>query len=919
MRAIKELFMKEGRGKRICSILTALAMTLSLFAGVGAASFAEEDVPEVSTEAVAETVSEAAPKVEAETVPETVAETITGEESAQQLMDGESKTPIETVEVDIIIPLVNATDTTVKFSFDANVGYTVTAQKGKWRDGGGSPATSFVRSNDYYASFTVTPKDEYVLTSDTRVLVNGTEENVSLLGGETYPASQFELKCQPEVKDYISEVHLTGVPEVIIGAKATPYSYSSPDGTYQAIGTWFVYDRQARSYQQVDSNQTFTDGKTYKLEMDLIFMPGYVVSPKGCSVYANGIAQSSNYDRDSIYIDPIYFGTGKEIMKVAVDEASIPKAVAGKTFADKTINVKAPSGSNYTLAGYWTDEDGNRSGTFTKGKVYYFNLMIYAKDGYCLTKDLEISVGDELNWVTSESAFAEYQIRQSLAQIINEVTLKNLPKAKIGAAIPSEEIKISVPSGAKYTATGIWYDETGAWAAGTFQKGKAYTLAVNIDPKDGYEFAGTLIIIADGVKHKYTHNSPEGAYFSKTTSFRKEIKKVQLTGLTEPKAGATPDTQISLPADAPYTVKEITWTGGIGEWADDEVSGAFESGKAYRARIVLSAKEGYEFNENTVVTLNGKEVRINMQGTGMIEIIENWSLEKVITNIKVNNVPTMKIGQKARSNVTIPKGAKYDIRWAGWSVWSDDISSWEPFEGTFEKGKVYEFSFTAVPAEGYRFSDEDTKVYINGRENSNVLVATYFATYREDYSAAMKVIDKVQFHVTEPKVGEHNSMNAVITTADGAKYSVNYSHWLRRTDGGIIYAMDEGLLGNGGYFQEGVDYGIELAFSADAGYVFSDELIVIVNGRLLEAGDFMHNSKNGSITVFFSDLLNRKAVDEENDKGSDDVVAPEKEDSETADTGASDTGDEADMLPWVILASVSLMAAVGVMSRRKVS
>ncbi len=938
MRTIKELFMTEGRGKRVCSILTALAMTLSLFAGVGAASFAEEDVPGVSTEAVAETISEAAPESnaepgsdampemevelvpeaapKAEAVPKADIEETTGEEQAQPL---NALQEIDVVKVNVTIPVAGGTDTTVVYSSADPDKYAVTAQAGKWHDPSGAPATSFINGNDYNALFTVTQKGGYQLTQHTKVLVNEKETGVYLVGGGESPAQQFDFVCRPRVYGEISVINLPGVPEVIVGAKATPYSYSSPDGTYQATGIWFVYDNQTRSYQPVDGSHTFTEGKNYKLNLDMIPNVGYVVGEE-CRLYINDEEQGNfSFNENGISIDPIYYGAGKEIMKVDVDEASIPKLAAGKKFTDKMINVKAPADSNYTLAGYWTDEDGNKSGTFTKGKAYYFNLVIYAKDGYCLAKNLEISIGDGFDWITSEAASAEYQIRQSLAQVIDQVTLKNLPKAKIGAAIPEGEIKISVPSGAKYTATAVWLDETRVFASGIFQKGKAYTLEVSIDPKDGYELSRPLIIIADGVKHKVGYNSYDGALFSKTTSFRKEIKKVQLTGLTEPKAGAMPDRQISIPEGAPYTVEEVKWTSGTGEWIEEEADGAFESGKAYQVRIALKPKDGYEFTGSTVVTLNGKEVRIHMWETGEIGITEEWSLEKVITNVKMNNVPTMKIGQKARSNVTIPKGAKYSIRWAGWSVWNDDSASWEPFEGTFERGKAYEFSFTVVPVEGYRFSEENTKVYVNGKKNSNTSVAMYYADYRAGHSVGMKVIDKVEFHVTEPKMGEHSSMDIIITTADGAKYGVGYSHWLRRTDGGITYSLEEGPWENDKYFQEGIDYGVALAFSADAGYVFSDELTAIVNGKLLEAEDFTYNDKNGSITVFFSDLLNRMDADGNDGKGDDDAAAPGEEDSETTNAGGTDTGDDADMLPWVILASASLMAAAGVMSRRKVS
>ncbi len=79
-----------------------------------------------------------------------------------------------------------------------------------------------------------------------------------------------------------------------------------------------------------------------------------------------------------------------------------------------------------------------------------------------------------------------------------------------------------------------------------------------------------------------------------------DIEAVEITDLDEPELRTEPDTTVSVPADADYTVQSVTWT--------PAVESIFAHDTAYTANVTLKSNPGCRFTAETTATINGTTV-----------------------------------------------------------------------------------------------------------------------------------------------------------------------------------------------------------------------------------------------------------------------------------------------------------------------
>lgn len=752
------------------------------------------------------------------------------------------------VDITVDIPEPHTTQTTLTYSVDDSTNYTITSEETDWLNADGSVPERFIPTNSYTATFTVKSIGSKVFDANTRITVNGSEDGVNVLDSE---ATEILFEYTVEIADngnYITEVELTGIPEATVGDTALPYSHN--EGSYSAEGDWYVYDTANNTWSLMSNTDKFEDGKIYKLNITLTSASGKAFA-YDCLIYVNGdlVQEWSNFYSTSV---DVFASFAEEISYVEIPESALPQPKIGDKFKDETFEIEVDD--DYTVKAYWyyLDGEGNfyAEGTFEKGKAYELSLKITPKAGYSFAPEVECSLGDERDYIESDPTELYLVKTYSFKEKLDKVKLLELPEAKIGQKL-QESFDVKVPADAKYTAEATWYyydPEMGhsnvvSESEGTnvVKDGGKYSLMIIIMPKDGYDLEEEIVINAYGVDHKENSFNGKEAYFDRSFSFGKTIDKVEILGYKDPAVGDAADASVlKVPENANYAIEYAEWVAAEDGTPITEI----KDGEIYALRVVVTPKAGYDFARVVEYTLGSKTEKYNADPSYMEMFIVFSTLDS-ISEVKLSDLPEMKVGQVSSTKVTVPEGAKYTAS-ATWRVWDDKKELFNPFEGKFEEGKVYERYITILPAEGYGI-DPDAKVYADGvlREDAD----SYYieSTISDYFYTKLKEIDRVEVKINKPNTGDHASIFPKITlvTEEGVKIAENSTSWLCGNSEYSYPMYNE-------YFEKDGEYGVDFSIIAKEGYVFTKDTVLVVNGKVIPADDIYCSHKRIGAEFFFN-------------------------------------------------------------------
>lgn len=733
-------------------------------------------------------------------------------------------------------PLLGA-DAVVIFSVPEDAPYTVIAEC-DWLLGNQDEVETIEEVDcEYGTTFYVEAKEGYTLTADTTVAIDGAEGNIALLGGDDSPTQNIEFTCDSRAVGTVSTIDLTDVPTAAVGDRVEPYTFSNE--LYTAVGHWYTYDYEAQQYVILDEGSTVTDSGIYRLAITVTAVTGFVLDDS-LTVTINGEERTfSGHDDTTCDIECITV-YADSIDEITLDEALLPKPVIGKKYTAEPFKIAVPEDEPYTVAAYWTCEsDGATEGTFEKGKAYTLYVTVYPKAGYALEDTVYIQAGEMIQGAGTENkAMATITLRETLATIVDEAEITGLPTLKVGDTFPDEPIELTVPKDAPYTAYGEWYDGEIDYATGKAADGSVYYLSVTVQPKDGYEFSDDTIVKLDGVGHADWVGDATWLSIDKVYSFCDGIDEIEITTNAQPKAGEPlSDDYFSVPKDANYTLMAVNWI----NWATREFVEVFQEGDDHVAFLMLEANEGYAFADDTEIWIDGELYDIGVSSPKSTTLTKNFFSGEIITEVHLENVPQFAIGKTAESGVTTPADAPYRVS-MGW----ERCIRREPFDGVFEEGVLYSSSINILPADGYRF-DETTKVFLNGVEYEGPDYNGTSLCVEEVFGVGFTEITRVELTVTPPAVGDHASIAPVVAITVGENVGISGE----KVQAVWIAGDLEDNTRFEGYFREGKTYGVQTNLIADEGYVFAEDVTVIVNGTVL-SGDYYSLGKSyGNVTYFF--------------------------------------------------------------------
>jgi len=333
----------------------------------------------------------------------------------------------------------------------------------------------------------------------------------------------------------------------------------------------------------------------------------------------------------------------------------------------------------------------------------------------------------------------------------------------------------------------------------------------------------------------------------------------------------------------------------------------FESGKRYVYFLMLKPKDGYSFNSETTVTVNGESVKSSLSGEYLylpaVKTITPTKQNSTLTAIDVENVKLdYQPGDAPRASAkkTGTNQDKYDISYECWKkiekdandsmhtvgYWYSDESCYSDGDvrfSTFEKGGRYKYSVKLQAKDGYTFDSNLTNtenVTLNGAslpfgswvmvmDDGKTCLITYGTELRPgqavekiDFIARIKFDagDKPSFMTSavDPFIDlDHERWDA----NDGSGYGITSSdYWNERYNGKLITEFEA---------RKSYTYGVYFKISdlgMGEGYRFDKNTKLYINGKEITLTPDQISVDDNGETIWFMNVLTmtpttEKAID----------------------------------------------------------
>ena len=455
--------------------------------------------------------------------------------------------------------------------------------------------------------------------------------------------------------------------------------------------------------------------------------------------------------------------------------------------------------NNEPVAAWYSDNGSHGSlptiTEFESGKKYVYFLMLKPKDGYSFSNETAVTVNGES---VKSSLSGEYLYVPAVKTItptkqnstLTAVDVENVKLDYQPGDAPRASAKKTGTNQDKYDISyecweknekdandsmhtvGYWYSDESCYSDGdvrfsTFEKGGRYKYYVKLQAKDGYTFDSNLTNTEN-----VTLNGASLPSFGSWVMVMDDGKTCLIEYGTELRPGQAVEkidfnARINfIEGDKPYFLNSAVdpfidldherWDANDGsgygitssDYWNERYNGKliteFEAGKSYTYGVYfkisdLGMEEGYRFDKNTKLYINGEEITLTPDQISIDDSGETiWFMNvltmtpttvKVIDVVEINDATvSFKDGDKPVFTGDVPDDVYYVLRAAWWELDSKTGAiSADFFSGAyenkitaFEAGKTYHYGVYVV-AVGYVESENtsyvfgpNTKLKING-------------------------------------------------------------------------------------------------------------------------------------------------------------------------------------------------------------
>ena len=480
--------------------------------------------------------------------------------------------------------------------------------------------------------------------------------------------------------------------------------------------------------------------------------------------------------------------------------------------------------NNEPVAAWYSDNGSHGSlptiTEFESGKKYVYFLMLKPKDGYSFSSETTVTVNGES---VKSSLSGEYLYVPAVKTItptkqnstLTAVDIENVKLDYQPGDAPRASAKKTGTNQDKYDISyecweknekdandsmhtvGYWYSDESCYSDGdvrfsTFEKGGRYKYSVKLQAKDGYTFDSNLTN-----KENVTLNGASLPSFGSWVMVMDDGKTCLIVYGTELRPGQAVekidfDARINfIEGDKPYFLNSAVdpfidldherWDANDGsgygitssDFWNERYNGKliteFEAGKSYTYGVYfkisdLGMEEGYRFDKNTKLYINGEEITLTPDQISVDDSGETiWFMNvltmtpttvKVIDVVEINNVTvSFKDGDKPVFTGKSPEGVKYAYNCEWWeldsktgAISADFFSgAYENKISAFEAGKTYHYG-VYVKAVGYVESENTTYVF---GPNTKLKINGEFVNYKRYEGDASDGSDSTMWVLTD--------------------------------------------------------------------------------------------------------------------------------------------------------------------------
>ncbi len=559
---------------------------------------------------------------------------------------------------------------------------------------------------------------------------------------------------------------------------ANPFGYDTAYTASITLSAQFAYEFTSETAVTVNGAPTDTVSLNSNGTLTVTYaFDKTAAAPRYTYEYATGIESGCTY----VIVD---VGTTNYALTASVVNSNYLAATA-VTVNDSIINSQDISSN--MLWTFTTDGNGynvkNGSNFLTRPSGGGDIISLKTTDDGSANTDWQYdSTNHVIKIKGSSSTYYLYQTGSNpyyFAVASNDTNAKTMYLYK-QTAVPPTEISSATVTGIDVPVAGSPPDTTATVETGnvtasavtwtpsvsSFGYHTVYTASVKLYPQPGYAFTAETTVTINGhtVQPVLNTNGSLTASYTFDATEPELITKVEVTDITAPAAGNTPD-KTALVSPQGVTASEVTW--------EPDVT-AFGYHTAYTASVTLTAQTGFEFDLNATVTINGEtaDVEPGAGGTLIASYTFDATEPEPITGVAVTGIdaPTAKGTPDTTASVTAD------------SVTASAVT-WEPADNPFGFGTVYKASVTLTAKAGYVFTDGVT-VTINGHTAliSNRTSGTLTASYSFDATEA--AVDAEAPQITgQPQsitVSEGGSADLTVT-ANVSQGTLSYQ-WYKNTE-----------------------------------------------------------------------------------------------------------------------------------------
>lgn len=606
----------------------------------------------------------------------------------------------------------------------------------------------------------------------------------------------------------------------------------------------------------------FQPHNTYVARLTITLKEGYQFNSQVIVIQGEDMSYytpDGNTVTAELYINP------QAAQYTAAYVETLPVPTPGEAIAPYSYT---PEGNAFTVAGTWyvydyqTQTAVPAAGNFEDGKLYQLQLTATAATGWEFDSPYLhiLNPGEFYQQEYYGDSWEGPNMTVTVSAPCGEMEwIHDVPVIGAPDSITAGGT-ITVPTlSSKYENVNItaqWLDANYDPATGTFQDGKVYYLHLTITPKEGY-LLNSWIWASDEEGDRLGSCEANGtkADILVKYSLLPKVDKVEISGVVGAVIGQTPTTEgIKAPENVHYSLDGANWHN---ETTYEEFT-SFVDGNRYCLYIYVHAAEGYEFTEDTVVTVNGEEVKNAYIGDEYIEIPMIYSFLKQIDKVDIT-VPAPEVGQTATlDSIVLPEGIELDENQSYWyeyvteEVEGENWGHQKQVEGAFQKGHKYYLELNFHVKSGYEFTEE-AELYLNGAP-----VDGYKDTYGHLWSnggylhtcySFMEVINKVEITgVPAPAVGQ-TATTEDIKIAGAGKAE--------------IFWIEEGAQSAEpftGKFEAGKAYYLQISFDSAEGTEFAENCIITVNGEEAENGWAWGEGGYASVRYSFKTVIDKVEI-----------------------------------------------------------